>query len=101
MEDRWLAFGKAELGVEWQQLEDEGAALPAGLRAELEALLAAEQPAPERDGDVAIYSARLTVDITPELRGRIKIAAIRRGGTVTDMLRELLAREFPDTGDTP
>ena len=48
MEDRWLAFGKAELGVEWQQLEDEGAALPAGLRAELEALLAAEQPAPER-----------------------------------------------------
>ncbi|MBB3810891.1 hypothetical protein [Pseudochelatococcus contaminans] len=61
---------------------------------------AADMP-PERDGDVAIYSARLTVDITPELRGRIKIAAIRRGGTVTDMLRELLAREFPDTGDTP
>ncbi|MGF7006977.1 hypothetical protein [Aminobacter sp. BE322] len=51
----------------------------------------------ERSGDAAVYSARLTIDITPELRGRIKIAAIRRGGTVTDMLRELLAREFPDT----
>lgn len=57
---------------------------------------------PERGGDAAIYSARLTIDITPELRGRIKIAAIRRGGTVTDMLRELFEREFPDTqGDTP
>ncbi|KAB2676083.1 hypothetical protein [Brucella tritici] len=55
-----------------------------------------------RDNAAAIYSARLTIDITPELRGRIKIAAIRHGGTVTDMLRELLAREFPDTsGDTP
>lgn len=52
---------------------------------------------PERGGDAAVNSARLTIDITPELRGRIKIAAIRRGGTVTDMLRELLAREFPDT----
>lgn len=52
---------------------------------------------PERGGDAALYSARLTIDITPELRGRIKIAAIRRGGTVSDMLRELLAREFPDT----
>ncbi len=48
MEDRWLAFGKAELGVEQQQLEDEGAALSASLQAELEALLAAETPAPER-----------------------------------------------------
>lgn len=52
---------------------------------------------PARDGAAATHSARLTTDITPELRGRIKIAAIRRGGTVTDMLRDLLAREFPDT----
>lgn len=56
----------------------------------------------ERGGDTAIYSARLTIDITPELRGRIKIVAFSRGVTVADMLRELLAREFPDTsGDTP
>jgi hypothetical protein len=44
-------------------------------------------------GDV--YSARLTVDVTPELRGRIKVAAFRRGMTVADMLRALLEREFP------
>ena len=32
----------------------------------------------------------------------IKIAAIRRGITVADMLRDLLAREFPDiSGDRP
>jgi hypothetical protein len=41
--------------------------------------------------------ARLTVDITPALRGRIKIAAFHRGITITDMLRDLLAREFLDT----
>jgi hypothetical protein len=29
------------------------------------------------------------------LRGRIKIIAFRRGVTVADMLRDLLAREFP------
>lgn len=43
-----------------------------------------------------LYTARLTVDITPALRGRIKIAAFQRGETVADMLRALLAREFPD-----
>ncbi|MBZ8134121.1 hypothetical protein [Afifella sp. IM 167] len=48
------------------------------------------------------YSARLTIDITPELRGRIKIAAFERGVTVADMLRNLLAREFPELeGDQP
>ena len=48
------------------------------------------------------WSARLTIDVTPELRGRIKVAAFRRGVTVAEMLRELLAREFPDIrGDQP
>ncbi|WP_343312884.1 hypothetical protein AAIB41_08560 [Brucella sp. BE17] len=48
------------------------------------------------------YTARLTIDITPELRGRIKVAAFRRGVTVAVMLRELLVREFPPTeGDQP
>lgn len=42
------------------------------------------------------HNARLTVDITTTLRGRIKIAAFRRGLTVADMLRSLLAREFGD-----
>ena len=54
-----------------------------------------------RATDVAAFTARLTIDVTPELRGRIKIAAFGRGVTVADMLRELLAREFPSTpGDT-
>ena len=48
------------------------------------------------------FTARLTIDVTPDLRGRIKVAAFRRGITVADMLRELLAREFPPTaGDQP
>lgn len=47
------------------------------------------------------FTARLTIDVTPDLRGRIKIAAFGRGATVADMLRELLAREFPNTSGDP
>lgn len=62
---------------------------------------ASEQP-PARSGDGASFSARLTIDITPDLRGRIKIVAFQRGVTVAEMLRALLAREYPSTeGDTP
>ena len=51
---------------------------------------------------VAGFTARLTIDITPALRGRIKVIAFRRGITVADMLRDLLAREFPDCqGEAP
>ena len=46
----------------------------------------------------AEFTARLTIDVTPALRGRIKIAAFQRGVTVADMLRALLDREFPDDG---
>jgi hypothetical protein len=41
------------------------------------------------------FSARLTIDVTAEMRGRIKIAAFQRGQTVADMLRALFEREFP------
>ncbi len=44
----------------------------------------------------SIYTARLTIDVTPALRGRIKVAAFQRGITAADMLRELLEREFPE-----
>lgn len=47
------------------------------------------------------YTARLTIDVTPDLRGRIKIAAFQRGVTVADMLRELLAHEFPQPPGDP
>ena len=52
--------------------------------------------APAREAKADIFTARLTVDVTPDLRGRIKIAAFARGLTMSDLLRELLAREFPD-----
>jgi hypothetical protein len=47
------------------------------------------------------FTARLTIDVTPELRGRIKVAAFRRSVTVADMLREMLAREFPRIDGEP
>jgi len=43
-----------------------------------------------------IYTARLTLDITPALRARIKVSAFTQGVTVTDLLRGLLEREFPE-----
>ena len=46
----------------------------------------------------AEFTARLTIDVTPALRGRLKIAAFQRGLTVADMLRALLDREFPADG---
>lgn len=51
--------------------------------------------------DIAAFTARLTIDVTPALRGRIKVAAFQRGVTVADMLRELLAREFPTDSGGP
>ena len=56
---------------------------------------AADAPATHKTAAEA-FTARLTIDITPELRGRIKVAAFTRGITVADMLRALLAREFPE-----
>ena len=57
--------------------------------------------ASRRDGDAAGFTARLTIDVTPDLRGRIKIAAFKRGITVAECLRELLAREFPSNPGDP
>jgi len=55
-----------------------------------------------RNDSATGYTARLTIDVTPDQRGRIKIAAFRRGVTVADMLRDLLAREFPPAeGERP
>ncbi len=49
-----------------------------------------------------LFTARLTIDVTPDQRARIKIAAFQRGVTVADMLRGLLAREFPPSdGEKP
>ena len=69
--------------------------------ADPESWIKATEPPPVRTGDAAAFTARLTIDITPELRGRIKIVAFQRGVTVADMLRELLGREFPSTAGDP
>jgi hypothetical protein len=54
-----------------------------------------------RSGDAGAFSARLTIDVTPDLRARIKVAAFRRGVTVAEALRKLLAREFPPNSGDP
>ena len=46
-----------------------------------------------------LYTARLTIDVTPAMRGRIKVGAFRQGVTVANLLRALLEREFPDVVD--
>ena len=43
-----------------------------------------------------LYTARLTLDVTPALRARIKVVAFTQGITVADMLRDLLERAFPE-----
>lgn len=45
------------------------------------------------------FTARLTLDVTPAMRRRLKLTAVTQGVTVADMLRALLAREFPDEGE--
>ncbi len=40
-------------------------------------------------------TARLTIDGTPELRKRLKLAALQRGLTLADLVRAMLAEAFP------
>lgn len=61
---------------------------------------APDRPAPRTD-PVADFTARLTIDVTADMRGRIKIAAFQRGQTVADMLRALFEREFPTREGEP
>lgn len=76
-----IAFGAKPTATDWVR-DGEETRRPA----------AANHPAtPKAD----IYTARLTIDVTPELRGRIKLAAFGRGTTVAELLRTLLDREFP------
>jgi hypothetical protein len=61
-----------------------------------EAWVRSPESPPSRDAEPSLYTARLTIDVTAGQRGRIKVAAFQRGLTVADMLRALLAREFPE-----
>jgi hypothetical protein len=42
------------------------------------------------------FTARLTIDVTAELRGHNKGVALRYSLTVAEILRDLLADKFPD-----
>jgi hypothetical protein len=65
-------------------------------------------PRPERDpgADAWVrgndrtdgFTARLTIDVTPALRSRIKVTAFQQGLTVAEMLRNLLEREYGEGG---
>ncbi len=50
----------------------------------------------ETVGKRELYTARLTLDVSPAMRARIKVAAFQQGITVAELLRALLAREFPN-----
>lgn len=67
-----------------------------------DAWVRAPQPSPAAPSAGDLFTARLTIDVTPALRARIKITAFQRGQTVANLLRDLLAREFPaaDGGQT-
>lgn len=51
---------------------------------------------PEAPVKASPFTARLTIDVTPALRGRIKVIAFQHGVTAADMLRALLEREYPE-----
>lgn len=44
------------------------------------------------------FSARLTIDVTPAMRRRLKLAAVRQGTTVADLMRALINEHFPEAG---
>ena len=85
MTARRIAFGAKPTAADWVR-EGDG-------QAPAETLTGA--PAPK----AALYTARLTIDVTPALRGRIKLAAFKRDLTVADLLRTLLERAFPPEDD--
>ena len=51
----------------------------------------------KRQDDVSV-TRRWSVDAAGQVRGRVKLDALRRGTTVTDMLHEMLARTFSEDG---
>ncbi|MFG1316174.1 ribbon-helix-helix protein [Xanthobacter autotrophicus] len=60
--------------------------------------VAVQASSPASAAKAEIYTARLTIDVTPELRGRVKVAAFRQGVTVAEMIRALLETRFPEGG---
>ena len=63
-------------------------------------MIRAPQLEPRRRQDDACITRRWSEDAASQVRGRIELEASRRGTTVTDMLREMLARAFSEDGAT-
>jgi hypothetical protein len=63
-------------------------------RGAAERWIGAGKETPPEPAKAEIYTARLTVDITPALRGRIKLIAFDRGITVAEMLRALFEERY-------
>ena len=57
---------------------------------------AADAASGPREATSDAFTARITLDVTPAMRRQLKLAAIARELTVSNMLRGLLAREFPE-----
>lgn len=73
-----------------------GARPPANPHAEAWVRRGGDQDDADALGKGDVYTARLTLDITPAMRARIKVSAFTQGVTVADLLRALLEREFPE-----
>ena len=61
-------------------------------------MISAPQLERQRRQDGACVTRRWSVDAAGQVRGRVKLDALRRGTTVTDMLHEMLARTFSEDG---
>lgn len=64
-----------------------------------QAWIAAPEAEAQRPPAATLNTARLTIDVPPQLRHRIKLAALQRGETVADMLRNMLHQAFPENGE--
>jgi hypothetical protein len=59
------------------------------------------QTAPSASDAAALFSARLTIDVTPAMRQRLKLVAVTRGTTVADLMRALIDAHFPENSEEP
>jgi|TARA_R110000787_G_scaffold191660_4_gene303017 hypothetical protein len=59
------------------------------------------QPSPSASDAAPLFSARLTIDVTPAMRQRLKLVAVTRGTTVADLMRALIDTHFPENSEEP
>ena len=89
----WAGQGKHIVVLD---TDSQGSALDWSEPRDADACIRSPGPTPSKNSAKAHhFTARLTIDVTPDLCGRIKVAAFRREITVAEMLRDLLSREFP------